>query len=96
MSHMARFDHAFPMAAMVSTLSAKRFRHIEQLAAPFLKFPMVALPAVPHMSANGEDEKEAARLFYVGATKVTHRLLVGVGGNGDFGLHTFTCHDFTT
>ena len=33
-----------------------------------LEFPVVALPGVGHMPAPGEDEKEAARVFYVAAT----------------------------
>jgi superfamily I DNA/RNA helicase len=48
-----------------------------------LEFPVVALPGVGHMPAAGEDEKEAARVFYVAATRATQRLAIGVGGNGD-------------
>ena len=47
-----------------------------------LEFPVVALPGVGHMPAPGEDEKEAARVFYVAATRATHRLVMGVGGGG--------------
>jgi hypothetical protein len=36
-----------------------------------LDFPVVALPGVGHMPAAGEDEKEAARVFYVAATRAT-------------------------
>ncbi len=50
-----------------------------------LEFPVVALPGVGHMPALGEDEKEAARLFYVAATRATQRLVMGVGGDGGFG-----------
>ena len=49
-----------------------------------LEFPVVALPGVGHMPAPGEDEKEAARVFYVAATRATHKLLIGVGGDGAF------------
>jgi Nuclease-related domain/UvrD-like helicase C-terminal domain/AAA domain len=51
-----------------------------------LEFPVVALPGVGHMPAVGEDEKEAARVFYVAATRATHRLVMGVGGQGGFGV----------
>ena len=34
-----------------------------------LEFPVVALPGVGHMPAAGEDEQEAARVFYVAATR---------------------------
>ncbi len=49
-----------------------------------LEFPVVALPGVGHMPAPGEDEKEAARVFYVAATRATQRLVMGVGGGGGF------------
>ncbi|MDD2880540.1 MAG: 3'-5' exonuclease [Rhodoferax sp.] len=49
-----------------------------------LEFPVVALPGVGHMPAAGEDEAEAARVFYVAATRATHRLVIGVGGDGGF------------
>lgn len=42
-----------------------------------LEFPVVALPGVGHMPANGENEKEAARVFYVAATRATQRLVMG-------------------
>ena len=50
-----------------------------------LEFPVVALPGVGHMPAPGENEKEAARVFYVAATRATQRLVMGVGGDGKFG-----------
>lgn len=49
-----------------------------------LEFPVVALPGVGHMPAPGEDEKDAARVFYVAATRASQRLVVGVGGDGVF------------
>ena len=51
-----------------------------------LEFPVVALPGVGHMPAAGEDEKEAARVFYVAATRATQRLVMGVGGDGQIGM----------
>ncbi|WNO05529.1 3'-5' exonuclease [Rhodoferax mekongensis] len=50
-----------------------------------LELPVVALPGVGHMPAAGEDEKEAARVFYVAATRATQRLVMGVGGESEFG-----------
>ena len=50
-----------------------------------LEFPVVALTGIGHMPAPGEDEKEAARIFYVAATRATQRLVMGVGGDGGFG-----------
>ena len=51
-----------------------------------LEFPVVALPGVGHMPATGKDEKEAARVFYVAATRATQRLAMGVGGDGQIGM----------
>ena len=50
-----------------------------------LEFPVVALPGVGHMPASGEDEKEAARVFYVAATRATQKLIVTTYGQGAFG-----------
>jgi hypothetical protein len=49
-----------------------------------LEFPVVALVGVGHMPAEGEDEREEARLFYVGATRATQRLVIGASGAGKF------------
>ena len=49
-----------------------------------LQFPVVALPGVGHMPAPGEDEKEAARVFCVAATRATQRLVVAASGNTFF------------
>ena len=49
-----------------------------------LEFPVVALVGAGHMPAPGEDEREEAKLFYVGATRATHRLIVGLSGSGRF------------
>jgi superfamily I DNA/RNA helicase len=54
-----------------------------------LEFPVVALPGVGHMPAPGEDEKDAARVFYVAATRATQRLVIAVSGNGGFGNRIF-------
>ncbi|NMM78811.1 DNA helicase II [Acidovorax sp. SRB_24] len=50
-----------------------------------LEFPVVALPGVGHMPAAGEDEKEAARVFYVAATRATQRLVLTTSGLSSFG-----------
>ncbi|HQS00601.1 MULTISPECIES: 3'-5' exonuclease [unclassified Polaromonas] len=55
-----------------------------------LEFPVVALPGVGHMPAPGEDEQEAARVFYVAATRATHMLVMGVSGNSGFGRRLST------
>ena len=57
-----------------------------------LEFPVVALPGVGNMPAKGEDEQEAARVFYVAATRATQRLVIGVGGDGGFGTRISENH----
>lgn len=49
-----------------------------------LEFPVVALVGAGHMPAPCEDEREEAKLFYVGATRATQRLIIGLSGGGQF------------
>lgn len=49
-----------------------------------LEFPVVALPGVGGMPAAGEDEVDAARVFYVAATRATQKLVITVSGDGKF------------
>ena len=51
-----------------------------------LEFPMVALVGAGRVLAEGEDERGEARLFYVGATRATQRLVIGARGNGKFAI----------
>ncbi len=50
-----------------------------------LEFPVVAVPGVGQMPLANQDETDAARLFYVAATRATSRLFVTVSGDGEFG-----------
>ena len=50
-----------------------------------LEFPVVALPGIGQMPRAGKDEQDEARLFYVAATRATHKLLVTASGEGGFG-----------
>ena len=50
-----------------------------------LEFPVVALPGVGHMPAAGEDENEAARVFYVAATRATQKLVITVSAEAALG-----------
>lgn len=50
-----------------------------------VEFPLVALPGLGHMPAQGEREKGAARGLYVAATtRATQRVVDCVSGNGQF------------
>lgn len=51
-----------------------------------LEFPVVALVGTGQMPAEDKDEREEARLFYVGATRASQRLLIGASGNGKFAM----------
>ena len=50
-----------------------------------LEFPLVAIPGLGRLPAPDEDDKDAARLFYVAATRATEQLLVTVSGDGRLG-----------
>jgi superfamily I DNA/RNA helicase len=52
--------------------------HCNQLTLDPVDLPVVALPGVGQMPAKDEDEQEAARVFYVAATRVTQRLVMGI------------------
>lgn len=42
-------------------------------------FPVVTAPGVGHMPAQGEDEQEAARVFFVAASRARQSLVIEVG-----------------
>ena len=50
-----------------------------------LEFAVVAVPGVGQMPGAGKDEDEEARLFYLAATRATHKLIVTMSGEGAFG-----------
>jgi superfamily I DNA/RNA helicase len=47
-----------------------------------LEFPVVALCGSGQMPAEGQDEADEARLFYVAATRATHELFIPLSGAG--------------
>lgn len=47
-----------------------------------LEFPVVALPGIGQLPAAGDDERETARIVYVAATRATHKLVLGLSGQG--------------
>lgn len=60
-----------------------------------LEFPVVALVGAGRMPAEGEDEREEARLFYVGATRATQRLAIWVSRAGSSPCATGTWRELT-
>jgi len=70
--------------ARINTAGADAIQVMTMKVRKGLEFPVMALPGVGHMPAPGEDEKEAARVFYVAATRAAQRLVMGVGGDGGF------------
>ncbi|WP_066260598.1 3'-5' exonuclease [Hydrogenophaga flava] len=72
--HVQRVDPAHDSIKVITLYASKG-----------LEFPVVALVGAGRMPTEGEDEREEARLFYVGATRATQRLVIGASGNGRFG-----------
>ena len=50
-----------------------------------VEFPVVVVLGVGQMPAQGEAEQEAVRMFYVGATRATQRLVITASGSAQFG-----------
>lgn len=55
-----------------------------------LEFPVVTLCGVGQMPGRGEDEKEEARLFYVAATRATHKLVITAAASGTLAQELFS------
>ncbi|HRI93673.1 MAG TPA: 3'-5' exonuclease [Accumulibacter sp.] len=55
-----------------------------------LEFPVVAVSGAGHMPEEGHDEAEEARLFYVAATRATHRLIIPLSGTSKFATRLTT------
>ena len=51
-----------------------------------LGLTVVALPGLGHMPLARENEKEAARVFYVAATRATQKLFITAGGQRGFAM----------
>lgn len=64
--------------------TSDKVRVMSMTLAKGLEFALVALVGVGHMPAAGGDVRDAARLFYVAATRATQRLVLGLSGPGPF------------
>jgi superfamily I DNA/RNA helicase len=74
------------MGSCVSRMSSENaIQSMAMKVSKGLEFPVVALPGVGHMPAEGEDEQEEARVFYVAATRATQRLVITISGEAGFG-----------
>ena len=71
--------------------AADNIKVLTMHASKGLEFPVVALVGAGHMPAPGEDERDEAKLFYVGATRATQRLIIGMGGDGGFSRRLSSC-----
>lgn len=65
--------------------NADAIKVMTMYASKGLEFPVVAVPGVGQMPFANQDETDAARLFYVAATRATRRLFVTVSGDGQLG-----------
>ena len=81
----ARLPHQVRKGACSFHPNEDTIKVLTMHASKGLEFPVVALVGVGRMPAAGEDERDEARLFYVGATRATQRLVIGAGGKGLFG-----------
>jgi len=66
-------------------LTSDKFKVMIMKVSKGLELSVMELPGVGHMPAAGEDEKEAARVFYVAATRATQRLVITASEDGQFG-----------
>ncbi len=80
-----RLPHQVRKGAGTFNPAADSIKVMTMHASKGLEFPVVAMVGVGHMPAEGANERDEARLFYVGATRATQRLIIGVGGRGRFG-----------
>lgn len=55
-----------------------------------LEFPIVALHGVGHMTLDGKDVENETRVFYVAATRATHKLILGMSADGAFAERLIT------
>jgi len=65
--------------------SADNIKVLTMHASKGLEFPVVALVGAGRMPAADADARDEARLFYVGATRATQRLVITSSGDGEFG-----------
>lgn len=63
---------------------ADTIRVMTMHASKGLEFPVVAVAGVGQMPRDGEEPADEARLFYVAATRATHKLVLTVAGTGAF------------
>lgn len=64
--------------------SADTIKLLTMHASKGLEFPVVAVSGVGQMPAEGADEADEARLFYVATTRATQRLIIPLSGSGKF------------
>lgn len=80
-----RLPHQVRRDAKSFDPAADTIKLLTMHASKGLEYPVVALAGVGQMPAQGHDEAEEARLFYVAATRATHRLFIPLSGAGGFG-----------
>jgi hypothetical protein len=81
----ARMPHHLRKSSTKFDPIADSIKVMTMHASKGLEFPVVALMGVGRMPEAGADEREEARLFYVGATRATQRLVIAVSGENEFG-----------
>ena len=81
-------QHKLPVENRISTChfdpTSNKIKVMTMKVSKGLEFPVLALPGVGHMHAAGVGVKEAARVFYVAATRATQKLMIAASGDGKF------------
>jgi superfamily I DNA/RNA helicase len=79
--------HGIPLETAQSChpASGGAVRLITMQASKGLEFAVVALAGIGLMPRPDLDEKDEAKLFYVAATRATHKLFITISGEGAFG-----------
>lgn len=79
-----RLPHRLRRRAGSFDPAADTIKRMTMHACKGLEFPVVALAGVGQMPDESDSEVDAARLFYVAATRATQELMVMVSGDGAF------------
>ena len=82
--HRLRLPHQVRKSTGQFDPSQDTIKVMTMHASKGLEFPLVAMPGVGWMPLPGENEQDEARLFYVAATRATHKLILTVSGEGRF------------
>jgi superfamily I DNA/RNA helicase len=79
-----KLPHQLRQGAGSFDAAADTIKVLTMHACKGLEFPVVAVPGLGMMPGKDMDEREEARLFYVAATRATHKLILTMSGESVF------------